>query len=168
MGRVSLSHATKKKFATKKNLRQKKIAKKKFATKKICDKKNCDKKNCDHIRLTKLYNFAFGPNFLSINVPDIFTIIENPRWRLRGSTYNIGSCANVWDTFDCLQLCLWSQLSIYYSFRDIRKKYLGQPLKFGIRVTFLPISPEPLDRFCSSLNLAWDRRILKKDSSKSV
>ena len=45
--------------------------------------------------------------------------------------------------------------SLSFIFLDIfAKKYLGQPLKFGIRLTFLSITFEPLDRFCSSSNLA--------------
>src|ERR1700744_53547 len=39
------------------------------------------------------------------------------------------------------------------------KKYLGQPLKVGIRLTFLSITFEPMDRFCSSSNLASQIKI---------
>src|SRR6201999_3011759 len=46
-------------------------------------------------------------------------------------------------------------LSLSAIFLEIfAKKYLGQPLKFGIRLTFLSITFEPMDRFCSSSNLA--------------
>ena len=45
--------------------------------------------------------------------------------------------------------------SLSFLFLEIfAKKYLGQPLKFGISLTFSSISFEPMDRFCTSSNLA--------------
>src|SRR6201996_6425695 len=53
--------------------------------------------------------------------------------------------------------------SLSFIFLEIfAKKYLGQPLKFGIRLTFLSITFEPMDRFCSSSNLASQIKIKKK------
>ena len=43
--------------------------------------------------------------------------------------------------------------SLSFIFLEIfAKKYLGQPLKFGIRLTFLSITFEPMNPFCSSSN----------------
>src|ERR1700761_9433760 len=50
--------------------------------------------------------------------------------------------------------------SLSFIFLEIfAEKYLRQPLKFGIRLTFLSITFEPMDRFCSSSNLASQIKI---------
>src|ERR1700755_85072 len=71
---------------------------------------------------------------------------------------------------DSLQQCSLA-FFLYLSYFSRFSQKISQTPQFDhFLTTFLPISPDPISRFCSSSNLASQIKIevLKKDSSKSV
>src|SRR6202000_1591864 len=61
-------------------------------------------------------------------------------------------------------------LQQFFCICHISRDFLKKPLRHLNLTTFLPISPDPMSRFCSSSNLASQIKIevLKKKLSKSV